>query len=308
MLGDAREDRGAPRRTVVVDGRSSSSVTLDRRAAAGSRRPTTTTTTTTIAAAAARREQETVGCAARRQHARRDGGSSRWKSAGCREYYALAMALLESRIERTGDFDRRSERMRALVDELRERSAEVARRRRRAGGRAAPVAREAARRGSGSTACRSGDGVPRAERARRVGRVRRRGAERRDRHRDRRRRGPRVRRRRERRDREGRLVLPADGQEAPARAGGRRAEPAAVHLPRRLGRCVPAAAGRGLPGPRPLRPDLLQPGADVGEGHSADRRRDGLVHRRRRVRPGDERRDGDRAPAPGRSSSAARRS
>ena len=94
-----------------------------------------------------------------------------------------------------------------------------------------------------------------------LGAVRRRRAVGRHRHRHRRRRGPGVRGRRERRDREGRLVLPAHGQEAPARAGGRRAEPAAVPLPRRLGRRVPAAPGRGLPRPRPLRPDLLQPGA-----------------------------------------------
>ena len=39
-----------------------------------------------------------------------------------------------------------------------------------------------------------------------------------------------------------------------------RAEPAAVHLPGRLRRRVPAAAGRGLPRPRALRPHLLQPG------------------------------------------------
>ena len=64
-----------------------------------------------------------------------------------------------------------------------------------------------------------------------------------------------------------------------------------VHLPRRLRRRVPAAAGRGLPRPRALRPDLLQPGDDVGAGDPADRRGDGLVHRRRRLRAGDERRD-----------------
>ena len=40
-------------------------------------------------------------------------------------------------------------------------------------------------------------------------------------------------------------------------------EPPALHLPGRLGRRVPAAAGRGLPRPRPLRAHLLQPGADV---------------------------------------------
>ncbi len=42
-------------------------------------------------------------------------------------------------------------------------------------------------------------------------------------------------------------------------------------------------------------------------GHPADRRRDGLVHRRRRLRAGDERRDRDRARTRARSSSAARR-
>ena len=69
---------------------------------------------------------------------------------------------------------------------------------------------------------------------------------------------------RERRDREGRHLLPADGEEAPARAGGRRAEPPAVPLPRRLRRRVPAAPGRRLPRSRPLRAALLQPGAHVG--------------------------------------------
>ena len=73
------------------------------------------------------------------------------------------------------------------------------------------------------------------------------------------------------------------------------AEPPALHLPGRLRRRLPAAAGRGLPRPRPLRAHLLQPGADVGAGHPADRRGDGLVHGRRRLRAGDERRDGDRA-------------
>ena len=37
----------------------------------------------------------------------------------------------------------------------------------------------------------------------------------------------------------------------------------AVHLPRRLGWGVPAAPGGGLPRPGALRPDLLQPGAHV---------------------------------------------
>ena len=67
-----------------------------------------------------------------------------------------------------------------------------------------------------------------------------------------------------------------------------------VRLSRRLGRRVPAAAGRRLPGPRPLRPDLLQRGAHVRPAHPADRRGDGLVHRRRRVRAGHGRRGGHR--------------
>ena len=105
------------------------------------------------------------------------------------------------------------------------------------------------------------------------------------------RRGRRVPDRLQRRHREGRHLLPDDGQEAPARAGDRAAEPAALHLPGRLRRRQPAEPGRGLPRPRPLRPHLLQPGQPVGAGHPADRGGDGLVHRRRRLRAGDERRD-----------------
>ena len=66
----------------------------------------------------------------------------------------------------------------------------------------------------------------------------------------------------------GGTYYPDHGQEAPPRAAGRAREPAAVRLPRRLGRRVPAAAGRGLPRPRSLRPHLLQPGADVGRAAS----------------------------------------
>ena len=72
-------------------------------------------------------------------------------------------------------------------------------------------------------------------------------------------------------------------------------------------RRVPAAPGRRLPGSRPLRPDLLQPGPDVGRRDPAGRAGDGLVHGRRRVRPGDERRDRHRHAGPARSSSAGRR-
>ena len=53
----------------------------------------------------------------------------------------------------------------------------------------------------------------------------------------------------------------------------------AVRLPRRLGRRVPAAPGGRLPGPRPLRADLLQPGPDVGARDPAGRARDGQLAR-----------------------------
>ena len=77
---------------------------------------------------------------------------------------------------------------------------------------------------------------------------------------------------RQRRDGQGRHLLPDDGQEASARPGDRAPEPTAVHLPGGLRRRLPAAAGRGVPRPRALRPDLLQPGGDVGAGNPADRR------------------------------------
>ena len=105
---------------------------------------------------------------------------------------------------------------------------------------------------------------------------------------------PRVRGGRQRRDGQGRHLLPDDGQEAPARPAGRRRQPAAVRLPRRLRRRLPADAGRGVPRPRALRPDLLQPGQPVGARHPADRLGDGLVHGRRRLRAGDVRRERDR--------------
>ena len=167
-------------------------------------------------------------------------------------------------------------------------------RRRRGGRRAAPFTREADRPRARRPSPRPRHGLSGAERPRCLGPLRRGGACRRDRDGDRRRRGTGVSRRRERCNREGRLLLPAHGQEAPARAGGGRAEQPPVHLPRRLRRRVPAAAGRRLPGSRALRPDLLQPGSHVREGHPADRSRDGLLHGRGRVRTGDERRDDHR--------------
>ena len=104
------------------------------------------------------------------------------------------MALLESQLERTDEFERRRARMQALVDELRARTAEVAR-----GGGERAVERHRSR---GKLLARE-----RIDRLVDPGtaflelgalaaweRLRRRGAVGRDRHRDRRRRGPGVRR------------------------------------------------------------------------------------------------------------------
>ena len=88
------------------------------------------------------------------------------------------MALLGAAVERTDDFARRTERMQALVDELRERTALVAR-----GGGERAIERHRSR---GKLLAREridrlvdpGTRVPRAERARGLGRLRRRGAQR----------------------------------------------------------------------------------------------------------------------------------
>ena len=61
-----------------------------------------------------------------------------------------------------------------------------------------------------------------------------------------------------------------------------------VHLPRRQRRGLPASAGRGVPGPRPLRAHLLQPGAHERDVDPADLGGARQLHRRRRLRPGDE--------------------
>ncbi len=97
----------------------------------------------------------------------------------------------------------------------------------------------------------------------------------------------RLRHRRQRRHHQGRHLLSDDGEEASARAGDRARQSPAVHLSGRFRRRVPAAAGRDLSRSRSLRPHLLQPGADVGGRHSADRGGAGLLHRRRRLCAGD---------------------
>ena len=174
------------------------------------------------------------------------------------------MAVLESHINRASpEFQENHAHFEGLVAELRARVELV-----RQGGGEAAIAKHRARdkllpRERIERLCRSRHAVPRIQPARRVGDVRRRRARRRHRHRHRRRRGAGVRDRRQRRHRQGRHLLPDDGQEASARAGDRRAEPPAVHLSRRFRRRVPAAAGRGLSRPRALRAHLLQPGAHV---------------------------------------------
>jgi hypothetical protein len=75
----------------------------------------------------------------------------------------------------------------------------------------------------------------------------------------------------QRRHRQGRHLLPDDGQEAPPGPGNRPGEPAALHLPGGFRRSVPAQAGRGLPGQGTFRQNLLQPGKDVRGQDSPDR-------------------------------------
>ena len=136
-------------------------------------------------------------------------------------------------------------------------------------------------------AARSGLAVPRVLAARRLRHVRRQHRRRRHHHRHRPRRRARVRDRLQRRDGQGRHLLSDDGEEASARAGHRAREQPALHLPGRFRRRQPAEPDRRVSGPRSFRPHLLQPGDDVGGRHSADRRRDGLVHGGRRLRAGD---------------------
>ncbi len=99
----------------------------------------------------------------------------------------------------------------------------------------------------------------------------------------------------QRRHHQGRHLLSDDGEEAPARAGDRAREPAALHLSGRFRRREPAAMAGGVSGSRALRPHLLQSGDAVLARHPADRLRDGLVHGGRRLRAGDVRRGDHRA-------------
>ena len=94
---------------------------------------------------------------------------------------------------------------------------------------------------------------------------------------------------------EGGRLLSDDGKKAPARTGDRPREPVALPVSGGFGRRQPAAPGRRLSRPRSFRPHLLQPGADVGRRHPADRLRHGQLHCGRRLCAGDVGRNGDRA-------------
>ena len=206
-----------------------------------------------------------------------------------------AMPVLESHVDTgSAEFRENLAHMDALEADLRARLAEA-----RAGGgeeavqapaRAGQAARARARRAP----ARSGHALPGDRRPGRPRPVRRRRALRGHRHRHRPRARPRGHGGGQRRHREGRHLLPAHGEEAPARAGDRAGEPAALRVPGGLRRRLPAPAGRGLPRPRPLRPHLLQRGAHERAGHPADQRGARLLHGGRRLRAGHERRGGDR--------------
>ena len=144
---------------------------------------------------------------------------------------------------------------------------------------------------------RSRHAVPRTVAARRQRHVRGRDPRRRHHHRHRPHRGARMRDRVQRRHHQGRHLLSDDGEEAPARAGDRAREPAALHLSGRFRRRQPAAMARGVSRPRALRPHLLQSGDAVLARHSADRLRDGLMHGGRRLCAGDVGRGDHRAQA-----------
>ncbi len=199
--------------------------------------------------------------------------------------------ILESQLNpRSAEFKANAGRMRELVEDLKQKVALVslggddeARERHR-------QARQAAAARARAPSARPGVAVPRDRAARGVGDVQRRRALGVDDLRHRPRVGPRVRHRGERRHHQGWHVLPDDGEEAPARAGDRGAEPAALRLPRRLRRRLPARAGQRLSRPRALRAHLLQHRQHVGRRNTADRLRDGLVHGGRRLRAGDVRR------------------
>ena len=195
----------------------------------------------------------------------------------------------------SSDFARNSEAMRGARRGF-ARKAQPGRRRRRRGLAQPPhVARQDAGARARRSAGRSRHLVPGAVAAGGPRPLWRRRAFGERRHRRRAHLGPRMRDRRQRRHHQGRHLLSDDREEASARAGHRAAEQSSLRLHGRFRRRLPAAAGRDLSGRAPFRPHLLQPGADVVARHPADRDRDGLLHRRRRLCAGDVGREHHRA-------------
>ena len=125
--------------------------------------------------------------------------------------------------------------------------------------------------------------------------VRRRRARRRHRHGHRQGQRHRVRHRRQRRDGQGRHVLPDDRQEAPPRPGDRARRTAcrASTWSTRAARSCRSRT-RSSPTATTSAASSTTRRSMSARGHPAGRARDGLVHGRRRVRAGDERRDGHR--------------
>ena len=206
------------------------------------------------------------------------------------------MTLLRSDIDtRSSEFAANAEAMRALVADLRERVAEVqqgggetARKRHLARGKLLPRERVAGLIDPGSPFLELSqlaayglydNEVPSAGIVTGIGRVA----------------GRECVDRRQRRDGERRHVFSDHGEEASARPGDRAAEPAALHLSGRFRRRIPADPGRDVSRTATISAASSSTRPTCRRGHSADRRRHGFVHRRRRLRSGDVRRDDHRA-------------
>ncbi len=177
----------------------------------------------------------------------------------------------------------------ALADDLRQRSWPRCARAGRRSTRSATPRRASCSSASASTACWTPARPSWSCRRWRPGAVRRPGPRRGDRHRDRA--GGRARGddRGQRRHGQGRHLFPADHAQstcAPRRSPSRTTCPASTWSIRAASSCP--CRMKSSPIGR-FWAHLLQPGAHERQGHPADRGGDGLLHRRGRLRPGDER-------------------
>ena len=163
-----------------------------------------------------------------------------------RQRAGRAMKLASAIDTQSKEFRANAAAMRALVQQLEERRGQAAlggpaRSRDRHTSRGKLLPRERVLR-----LIDAGHAVPRALAARRQRHVRGRDPRRRHHHRHRPHRGARVRDRVQRRHHQGRHLLSGDREEAPARAGDRAREPAALHLSGRFRRREPAAMAGGV--------------------------------------------------------------